>query len=198
MKQLKKVHEVEKLINIKYPTIIRFFGYSFKDFKLKPHPIIITNYIPNQSVKEILENDPENSSSFDISETTRYIIILGTSLAMKYLHSIGIVHRDLKPANILLNERYYPLICDFGFSKKTNKELKHFFMDSFRGSLFYMAPEIRNVEGYTYKVDVYSFSLVAYQIIKLVDLKDFEFDITDINGEENRNFLNRCHSKVLY
>ena len=90
----------------------------------------------------MLQNYDQDSSYNDISDTQKYIIILGTSLGMKYLHSIGIVHRDLKPANILLNEKYYPLICDFSFSIKTNEKLNNFLMESWLGTPFYMAPEI--------------------------------------------------------
>ena len=94
------MQEVEKLITIKYPTIISLIGYSFRDFQNEPHPIIITNYLRNRSVKEMLQHYDQDSSYNDISDTQKYIIILGTSLGMKYLHKIGIVHRDLKPANI--------------------------------------------------------------------------------------------------
>ena len=36
---------------------------------------------------------------------------------LDYLRSQGIVHRDLKPANILLNEKWVPLLADFGTAK---------------------------------------------------------------------------------
>ena len=52
----------------------------------------------------------------------KYIILLGVSLGMKYLHSEGIIHRDLKADNVVLNDELEPKICDFGSSKISDKE----------------------------------------------------------------------------
>ena len=38
---------------------------------------------------------------------------------MKYLHLKNIVHHDLKP-NILLDNDFYPQICDFELSTESN------------------------------------------------------------------------------
>ena len=53
----------------------------------------------------------------NLTTFNKYIILYGIAEGMKYLHSIGIIHRDLKPSNILLDENFYPKICDYGTSK---------------------------------------------------------------------------------
>ena len=43
-------------------------------------------------------------------------ITFGITDAMRYLHLHNILHRDLKLENVLVDENYYPKVCDFGLS----------------------------------------------------------------------------------
>lgn len=64
---------------------------------------------------------------------------------MQYLHSLHILHWDLRPDNILLNDKFYPKLSDFGLAKQI-----HFNKDSMtlefevglKGTVRYCAPEI--------------------------------------------------------
>ena len=58
---------------------------------------------------------------------------------MEYMHDMGVVHRDLKPENILVDEEMNLKIADFGFA--TYKKIEA--LKSYRGTLTYMAPEIK-------------------------------------------------------
>ena len=81
------------------------------------------------------------------SQANKYIILLGISIGMKYLHSIGIIHRDLKAMNILLDDNFYPKICDFGISYLSPKlELSQILMKSYKGTPISRAPERKNVK----------------------------------------------------
>ena len=52
---------------------------------------------------------------FSVSMTRFYIASI--VLAIQYLHAMDIVYRDLKPENLLLDEKGYLKITDFGFAK---------------------------------------------------------------------------------
>lgn len=131
---------------------------------------------------------------------------------MKYLHSLGIIHRDLKPANILLDEELNPRICDFGCSFISDEQLNKIKMGSEVGTPMYMAPEIISGDCYTYKVDVYAFSFVFYELITckkpfegytsvfgLIDdvKKGKRPDLSLIKEEKIRIFLSKCWSENL-
>lgn len=76
---------------------------------------------------------------------------------MKYLHKHKIIHKNLKPENVLIDEQYCPHISDICFKPATNLTIK---------GQIYMAPELlNNEENYGQEVDVYSFAMLAYELV---------------------------------
>lgn len=61
------------------------------------------------------------------------------ALAVGYLHSKGIMHRDLKLENVLVDEKGYLKIIDYGLAK-TLKEAQ--LSKTFCGTPEYLAPEM--------------------------------------------------------
>ena len=90
------------------------------------------------------------------------INIIGISIGMKYLHDNGIVHRNLKPSNVLLDENLYPKIADFGTSWLLDENVTQ--LTNCIGTPIYMAPEVAEDDIYTFKVDVFSFSMILYEL----------------------------------
>ena len=79
----------------------------------------------------------------ELDLTNKFIIAYGIALGIKYLIEQEICYRDLKPNNILLDENYYPRICDFGLSPIfPSKELKQ---KSILGTPAFCPPEILKI-----------------------------------------------------
>jgi serine/threonine protein kinase len=84
-----------------------------------------------------------------------------------YLHTrhVPIVHRDLKSENILLTENFTVKICDFGMARlklhSTHIETQH----ANAGTPAWMAPEVLRGEHFDEKADVYSFSIILWEIL---------------------------------
>ena len=80
--------------------------------------------------------------------------------AVQALHKNGICHRDLKTGNILLDNKFNPIICDFGFSTYIQNNLKDIL-----GTPNFAAPEIykRNYEGE--KVDIFALGVILFNLI---------------------------------
>ncbi|KAK8898507.1 hypothetical protein M9Y10_000798, partial [Tritrichomonas musculus] len=151
--------EITTCSNVKHPAVLSLVGFNLMDFKDRPHPTLLTEYIPNGSLQKLINNES------NISNSKRYIILLGIALGMEYLHSQSIIHRDLKPDNVLVDENFQPFICDFGESMISDISVSLITMSTPHGTPLYMAPEILLFDPYTYKSDVYSYSILAYQVL---------------------------------
>ena len=85
-------------------------------------------------------------------------------LVLEYLHKNGIVYRDLKPENVLIDERGYIKLGDFGFAKNL-KQLDEERTFTFCGTPGYVAPENVFTQGYGYTMDLWSLVVLTYVLL---------------------------------
>ena len=125
------VREISVLSKYHYPTILSIYGYD------QTHNyMILTEYMEKGSLESFFSNQDKYR---ELDDDKRFIIGYGVALGMKYLHDHNVSHRDLKPENILVNDKYFPIICDFGFSTESTLEVK---ATSILGTPLFCAPEI--------------------------------------------------------
>ena len=113
-----------------------------------------------QSMKILLDDNFKNIRWFIASELFKEMVE-----CVNHLHKFTptIIHRDIKPHNILVtqNSARFLKLCDFGLSK----HLDHRSLTRDQGTLRYMAPEIKNINGnYNEKADIYSMAIVATEL----------------------------------
>jgi serine/threonine protein kinase len=81
---------------------------------------------------------------------------------LAYIHNQGIIHRDLKPENIFLTKRRFIKIGDFGLAiAEDPTDL----LTEEVGTREYMAPEIKNQQGYNHKADIFSLGLIFLELV---------------------------------
>lgn len=150
--------ELDILSKVRHTNCILFMGAC----SCPPELMIVTEYAKRGSLFELLHNKQEL-----LDWRLRLRIAFEAATGVLYLHTrqIPIVHRDLKSENILLTENYTVKICDFGMARlklhSTHIETQH----ANAGTPAWMAPEVLRGEHFDEKADVYSFSIILWEIL---------------------------------
>ncbi|KAF9618123.1 hypothetical protein IFM89_000239 [Coptis chinensis] len=163
------VNEIGMLSALQHPHLVRLFGCCIEGNQL----LLIYEYMENNSLARALFG-PEDGR-LKIDWPTRLKVCLGIARGLAYLHEesrLKIVHRDLKATNVLLDKDLTAKISDFGLAKLDEEENTHI-STRIAGTIGYMAPEYAMRGHLTEKADVYSFGIVALEIV---------------SGQSNTNF----------
>ncbi len=87
-------------------------------------------------------------------------ILLQVCNGLSYAHEQGIVHQDIKPANVFIQSDGRAKIVDFGLSCPPGT------IDcTLPGTVYYMSPEQIEGESVDVRTDIYSFGIMAYEMI---------------------------------
>mmetsp|Transcript_22856 Transcript_22856/g.34660 ORF Transcript_22856/g.34660 Transcript_22856/m.34660 type:complete len:367 (+) Transcript_22856:145-1245(+) len=84
-----------------------------------------------------------------------------------YLRRKKVLHRDIKPENVGFSRDGKPLLYDFGFAKILPNRDDNFALTAMCGTLRYMSPECAMSRKYGMASDVYSFTLLLWEILTL-------------------------------
>jgi serine/threonine-protein kinase len=159
--QLQFFREVEILIKLNHPCVLRIYGYSVPS-GLKPAEIH-TEFAESGSLADVMKRAKRGAVPAFWNPTGKGIIVSGIVLGMIFVHSHNCIHRDLKPSNIMINGLGRPLIGDFGASRYDDNESTQ---TPETGTVHYAAPELfQDIVPYTKKVDVFSFGSILYEIL---------------------------------
>lgn len=149
--------EAESMAKLLHPCIVQLVGYFMLTDKSEAS--ITMELVEGGTLQDLLEKMRRNETT--VSDAQKKIIAVGIAMGMRCVHKIGLIHRDLKPSNILLTERLEPKIADFGLGRVAEHT-----MTGAISTPRYMAPDMGQKQ-YTNAVDVYSFSMILYELYTL-------------------------------
>ena len=143
--------ELSLLSRIHHPFIVNIH-FAFQD---SDYLYLICDYFPQGDLRyQII-----NKKSY--TEKQVKFVISNILLSLEYIHINNIIHRDIKPENILIDDKGYLAITDFGiarFKKDQNFNEKS-------GTPGYMAPEVLFAKNHGFSVDFYALGVIGYELI---------------------------------
>lgn len=152
-------NSIDALRMMSHVSVLSLSGFSSPSKDDEPHAIF-TPFMENGTLESLIEKVERGDAPYNY-ETIRFICIFGITAGMAYIHQRRVVHRNLKLSNILLDKDFYPKISDFSFSSFCDDDTKLYQQ---MGTIVYMAPEILRESVYSNKVDVFSYSIVLYEL----------------------------------
>ena len=156
------IREASTMAQLRHPNIVQFIGASVSH----PYLYIITEYCTQGSLYDVLHGERKRQ----LTRKEKRNILIDAALGIMYLHGKGIVHRDIKTHNFLVDRTGTVKVADFGTSAALGLNLRaqgsENNMKTMVGTPEYVAPEVVTPKGngYSYKADIYSFGIVAWEV----------------------------------
>ena len=111
--------------------------------------------------RDLMRYIAENGGRLDPERAVA--VVEQVAAALDTAHEVGLIHRDIKPSNILVSNRDFIYLIDFGLARTAaDTALTH--TGHTMGTMAYMAPE--RFRGMTdHRADVYALACVLYECL---------------------------------
>ncbi|KAH8976295.1 hypothetical protein BDL97_01G206600 [Sphagnum fallax] len=166
--------EASLFSKLQHPNVVQFIGYGVKESQ----PVIVSELMSTDLRRYLDEKKKNAGEGPPLPLLVAMNILVQIAEAMNYLHENGVMHRDLKANNVLINVVEGPdgqlssssvqvKLTDFGESKLKLHDSGY--TTPMVGTTRWRAPEVfeveENREKYTKSADVYSFSMVCFEVL---------------------------------
>lgn len=146
------IEERSILLSIDHPYIMKLV----KTLKNEEYIFFLMEYVSGLVLSKHLElrQDKNERNKYYIQFYIAMLLIM-----VNYLNQKNICHRDIKPDNIMIDEKGYLKLIDFGTSMTIRD-----FTSTITGTPHYIAPEVLQGKGYNYSCDYWSIGIIAFEL----------------------------------
>ena len=155
--------EKEALARLNHPGVVAILDTGELD---DGKPFIVMEYVDGTSLRNLLKQQPQGMDFLQVASMVKQI-----GAALTAVHEKKIYHRDLKPENIMLQplieDEVQVKIVDFGIAKIKESVVAASTVSggATAGTMVYMSPEQLNGDKITPASDIYSFGVIAYELV---------------------------------
>jgi serine/threonine-protein kinase len=181
---LRFAEEVRTVGRLEHPNIV-----PIHDVGVDPNGeyFFVMKYVHGETLETIIEKlaagDPAYHAKYDMER--RVEIMMGILEAIAYAHSQNIIHRDIKPANVMVGPYGEVMVMDWGLARAMrgpepvhadvcetpdtsgSKKLFETQLGTLLGTPAYMSPEQARGEELDVGSDIYSLSVLFYELLSL-------------------------------
>lgn len=149
--------EVEALSRIRHTGVVDVSDRGELD---DGRPYFVMQFVDGENLRSQIPSEGMN-----LERAASILKQIG--VALEHVHENSVLHRDLKPENIMLRRGTDSVVLiDFGIAKVTDSAVAPTTSDGqSAGTLMYMSPEQLRSERLTTASDIYSMSVIAYEMV---------------------------------
>jgi tRNA A-37 threonylcarbamoyl transferase component Bud32/tetratricopeptide (TPR) repeat protein len=150
------IKEAELVAALQHPHTVQIYTILYNDEDTH----IVFEYIVGQTLHELLNASPGRHL-----EPRRALELLRQiAEAVDHAHERHVIHRDLKPANVMVDQRGWAKVMDFGIARQVADSLVHTTTNTIVGTPTYMAPE-QSMGEVKKESDVYALGITLYEML---------------------------------
>ena len=177
------LNELKAHKRIKHPNMLPILDFGRYKEDDDQHLFVITPFVEGGNLRRLMKS----RDFVPLSEAMPILQQIASAIDMA--HSQGVIHGDIKPENILFSgDRSHAYLCDFGMAKyfsiqveietggyprtrnaarRVSATARMYTPSSSTpmGSTAYLSPEQIDAGRQTPRSDIYSFSIVAYELL---------------------------------
>ena len=151
--RLRFVREARSIGQLHHPNVVTVHEF----FEEGGTAYLVMEALTGASLFRLLRKEKK----WDLEQKLSILLQIAAGLDAAHAHQI--VHRDLKPSNVFVETRGVVKILDFGVAKVGEGGLTQ--AGSIFGTIEYMAPEQLRAEEVDRRADVFSWGVVAYELL---------------------------------
>jgi serine/threonine-protein kinase len=145
--------EGEIAVRINHPQVVRTFEYG--DTSRGEHYLVM-EFVDGWSFHHLCETKQGRTA-----QKLEWLAQAAEGLAA--VHAAGFIHHDINPGNFLLSREHQVKLIDFGLAVPNKPAFRG--PGNRTGTLRYMAPELIRRESIDERIDIFSFGVVAFELL---------------------------------
>jgi serine/threonine protein kinase len=162
-RQRRFILEAQAASALNHPNIITIHDLVEQDGE----QMMVMECVTGRSLSDLIRDRP-----LTLEEVSHYGAQAADALATA--HAAGIIHRDLKPSNVMVTDRGFVKVLDFGLAKLLAPEGSEVMTRSgaaltvegtLLGTVAYMSPEQAQGKPVDARSDIFSFGAVLYEMV---------------------------------
>jgi len=152
-------YERDLLAKMKHPFIVNLH-YAFQDFE---NLYLVLDFLTGGDLRYHISKHKKFTEE-QTSKLFYYFLeffVACLLLSYEYIHGNNVLHRDIKPENMVIDDKGYVRITDFGIAKLYSRDNS----SETSGTPGYMAPEVMCAQNHTIAVDYFALGVFGYEFM---------------------------------